>query len=337
MERSESTGSAPDFNAPTAPPTHEDTAHEDDVFISGLYHRPPKRCEVPIDDDDTYKVPPLRPHKGPLAGVLTDETDSNKNSLYQVPPPSKHDKRVNSDRTDSVSSSNAPSENYDYPPSYKDADTGIPPERPPRAAHTQSPYQNLNVTQSAVKEGAGSDLSTVLAPPKPHAAGNTNQGYDVPRSSHYVSPPPPIPHRPNQHRGYLNARVASQQSQNDGRVESVEGREDSDTSNTRLPTPAVPPRSGSGSDGPDGRSSSPSAIYHHPPPSSASSSSSSTSGAPARPPARIAQRGLPSSAQRNVDGQEKGRTMFFLVFSPPPLFLCGIFSFCRPATHTDSI
>lgn len=287
------------------------------------------------------------------------EDADNQNSIYQVPAlrsKKKDNSRTHSDRTGSASSTNAPSENYDYPPSYRDTNGGeLPPEIPPRPVphNAQAQYENL-LTMPSQKNAitstpsniaganvvAGINLNTVLpAAPKAHTV-HTNIGYDVPRSSllpsstHYISPPPPVPHRPPCYRpssgsGYLNDNTkirSNSMGEENGTAKSGEdavNRKNSDSSYSNQPslppsslsltTPILPPRVGSGGDGhPDSnRSNSPnSAIYHHPPPSSASSTSSSSSASvgvpPARPPARVPQRAQPATIH-----QDRGNFFLF--------------------------
>ncbi|CAL1528005.1 unnamed protein product [Lymnaea stagnalis] len=316
-DRRESVESVPDFVAPAPPPLQREypagtSAPEDEVFLQDSYHPPPQH----VDDSklsmvsDLYQVPPVYPQKGQKAHNLS----------YDVPPPQyDHSPRSSlSARTDSATSGSGdgravtPSECYDYPPPRLDSTTSsdgdVPPERPPKPAYRQSPYQNL---PPAGKISNDTDLmSTVPAPPKLHG-NRLNSGYDVPRSTSHrpsrtsqstsVTPIPARPQRGTVGHTYFNTRPGSAEMQH-----GQKGSGDPERLEQKGAPAVPPPRHGSAGELLDGTS-----IYQHPPPSS---SSPALSGAPNRPPARHAQQAptvMPRTHEvNNAQGQEDNANIF---------------------------
>ncbi|KAH9513829.1 hypothetical protein Btru_031510 [Bulinus truncatus] len=283
-DQRKSVDSMPDFLAPAPPQKHAKSAFfapEDEVFLQD--HVPTSENNL-TQSSDLYQVPPARPAKG------RKRTEDGPDSSYDIPPPRyEHSPRSSLDiRRDSGSGDGraVTPECYDYPPPRLDSttssDSEIPPERPPKPSHLQSPYQNL---PPAGKNDADL-MNTVLAAPK-QPVGRMVSGYDIPRSTHR-------PVRPTQsalattvpprQRGNANHNYFNTQSTRPNSGELNKSVDD------HKPPFAPPPRH---VDSGDDRSSSPS-LYQYPP------SSSSAPVPPSRPPNRVGAQG-PSVMPRNVD------------------------------------
>lgn len=181
--RQESVSSVPDDFAPPPPPFKPGDT-DNDVFAS--YDVPPS-INTTLDDEDVYKVPPLR-------------ASQNAESLeaYDVPPPTRNSPSTprssssESQKVDSAYSSQGltydippvrsdltEDDVYDVPPSHNTNISldQVPPSRPPKPGHlqamtnTQEAYMNLPTNSKVFSDKAGKtvDIHSVVAPPPPHS------------------------------------------------------------------------------------------------------------------------------------------------------------------------
>ncbi|XP_059144818.1 GRB2-associated-binding protein 1-like isoform X2 [Physella acuta] len=305
--KSESTESVPNFTAPDPPQKNKNqpggTAVDDDVFVGQEIYDHPRSTDEKMSSryPDLYQTPPARPGFRPV---------EEGNTSYDIPPTHDHSPRF-STRTDSATSGSVddraatPPECYDYPPprlgSTTSSDSEVPPERPPKPSHMQSPYQNLPPAGKGMND---TDLmSTVPAPPKAHTTG-LGSGYDIPRSSNrtartsqpslpFISPPSRQYRSTTLGHTYLNTQTRP----GSGEVQ-VGDRQSSDITRSEAgafgPPAVPPPRNGSAGEDKSASSS----LYQYPP---SSASSLPGSGAPGRPPARGAMPQPPPVSPRNHD------------------------------------
>ncbi|XP_076446068.1 GRB2-associated-binding protein 1-like isoform X2 [Babylonia areolata] len=191
---------------PTA--TAQDTSDTSKSGGQEVYDRPRSRefrgSDVSLDDDAFYKVPPTANGQMSLAMIKRNSESSDVvdlNAAVPLPKPRRSPRSAcssQSDRPSSIASTGRPgTENYDVPPPRHvstssqegmglNCSPSTPPLRPPKPHNlmAQSPYQNLPTTGKSYEN---TSLSAVpAAPPKPCGV---SIGYDVPRSSPFVSPP----------------------------------------------------------------------------------------------------------------------------------------------------
>ncbi|XP_055893150.1 GRB2-associated-binding protein 3-like isoform X2 [Biomphalaria glabrata] len=299
--------SVPDFLAPSPPQKQSKlgmsapSASEDEVFLQeDLQNHVPAPESKFTQGSDLYQVPPVRPPKG------RKRTEEGPDSSYDVPPLHfEHSPRLSvGNRRDSGSGDGRAStpECYDYPPPRLDSttssDSEIPPERPPKPSHLQSPYQNLPPAGKS-----DSDLNTVLAAPK-SIPGRMVSGYDIPRSAHR-------PVRPTQSALAATVPVRQQRGTTSHAYFNTQGARPNsgelNKSGEDQKFPIVPPPRGA--DVADDRSSSSSSLYQYPP------SSSGAPVPPSRPPARgntVAPATIPRNPDSNntATGQEDNAPIF---------------------------
>ncbi|CAG5115094.1 unnamed protein product, partial [Candidula unifasciata] len=309
------------------------TSVDDDVFIPSVYDHPPSRRSVDHpsvrgimehtskhkESSSLYKVPPYLTTRDNKLSVGETSLADESTSLGRSPLTSL------SSSLDSWTSCSihgqavTSTEGFDYPFSNHSlsvsTDNEIPPERPPKPHHLQSPYQNLPPTG---KTSLFTDLNTVLAHPKSNQP-NSGTGYDIPRSSqrsmqhHHQAELSHVPSAAlrsgSQVSGnysshlYLNTMNKSGPGEHPGGSQGGSDEDYSVHSETGVAAPAVPPpRAGYPGESPAGNSGS-LLLYQCPP--SPSSASASASGNASRPGLRLLSQG-PSVSSRVANGHSVG-------------------------------
>ncbi|BFZ24475.1 hypothetical protein BsWGS_27514 [Bradybaena similaris] len=307
---------------------------DDDVFVPSLYDHPPshRTMEIPAaqrtaehsskpkESGSAYKSPPFlttRDNKLSIGETSRSSLADESTSIGRSPHTSLSSS-LDSWTSYGITGQTATStEGYDYPLSTHglstSSDNEIPPERPPKPHHLQSPYQNLPPT------GKVTDLNIVPALTKSHQS-NSVPGYDIPRSSQRLmqlhqtelSHVPVAPLKPGLQASsnysshtYLNTMTKSSSGEHPG---GSRGGSDEDYSihhaETGVSAPAVPPpRVGYLGESPTGHSGSLS--LHQCPPSP--SASSSVMGNTVRSAGRTLSHG-PAVSSRTHNGHSVGQT-----------------------------